>query len=114
KDGADDRAAEQEIDSDFAEPDPPDVRDVDLEIALPAQSASHLELGTDQEGPQARQADVGREIGEALIEPEEAGEEQAESQMEAVERAAADEHAHGHGRRLLLRRGPLGTQLVEQ
>ena len=34
--------------------------------------------------------------------------------MEAVERAAADEHPQRHRRRLLARRGPLGAHLVEE
>src|SRR6185295_7681683 len=62
----------------------------------------------------ARQADVGRQVGEAGIEAKEPGKEQAEGKMEAVERAAADEHPYGHGCCQPFRRGAFRAQLVEE
>src|SRR6185295_9693611 len=57
---------------------------------------------------------MGRQIGEAGVEAEDPGDQEAERQMETVEGATADEQARGHGSRQLARRRALCSQLVEK
>ncbi len=111
---ADEGAAEEEIQPRLLEAQRLEIGEADVEIARAAQAAAGLQLGEEEEGAEAGEADVGREVGEGEVQPEPAGEEEAERQVEAVERTAADEDAERHRRRLLPRRGRLGAQLEEE
>jgi len=104
----------QEVDPVVSPTHPAYVFQVEGQERRAAEPTPHLDLAEDEERPDQGEADMGGEVDLDLVQPEEAGEADAEQQVEPEEGGAADEHPERHRRRLAGRRVGGRAELVEQ